>query len=394
MAGNKALLAALLAAMPALAYAQVNQEIPLNQSGTCRSNTGAGKPAASSSAPDDLFTITKRQAPSAIHAFCGARNGASVNLFQAMTLNGSVIDSTNANFLATATPDNVTFSGWGIRGGAGTNPLVVTNFGAWFENNSHIVWTQELDVNNEGATQPEGSDNGGIGLAVHTGSTYSPDTAITVRRMQGAGSGPGFLRGLVIEGARSVGVRIIAMDSKTYPELSPAAPGTLTALQIAKSSDVSPRFTIDESGVMTWGGGAAGTDVSLRRTAPAELTVTGSINDTAPWNDHQPRCTASFGRLARFSAKTRFNSMGKRVFFTINVHIMENGSGAGAINCTLPVPASSLLIQTASGRDAGRRGIALSASISENTITIADYRNAYPATNGSILAVSGTYEAR
>jgi hypothetical protein len=391
--GNKLLLAMLLLVAPVVANARtgtMSDDRPANAA----IGTGDTSKTVSANQIDDLFTITKQQAPSAMHAFFRQPNGASVNVFQAMTLNGSVIASTNVNFLATATPDNVTFSGWGIRGGKGTNPLVVTNFGSWFENNTQIVWTQELDVNNEGATQPEGSDSGGIGLAVHTGSTYSPDTAIAVRRMQGAGSGPGFLRGMVIEGARNVGLRIIAMDPKTYPELLPAAPGTLTALQVAKSSDVNPRFTMDESGAMTWGTGATTPDVSLRRTGPDELTVEGSINDTAPWLDHHPQCKALSGSLRRVSARTRFSRFGKRVFFNLNIHIEDNGSAAGAIHCDLPVPTNDMLLQTASGRRVGRQRNALIATMASGSITITDYRNAYPASNGAILAISGTYEAQ
>lgn len=343
---------------------------------------------------DPAFTITKRQAPAAFQALRTAPNGGSVNVFQAMTLNGSVIDSTNANFLATATPDNVTFSGWGIRGGAGTNPMVVSNFGAWFENNNHIVWTQEIDVNNEGATQPEGSDKGGVGLAVHTGSTYSPDTAITVRRMKGAGSGPGFLRGLVIEGARTVGVRIIAMDSQTYPDLVPAAPGKISALQVARSSDAAPRYTMDESGSMAWGGGADNADVILSRTAPATLTVQGAISDTAPWQDFSPTCQTRSGRLATFRAAGRYNAMGQRIFFTINLHVDRNGTGAGSIRCTLPVPARESLIQVAAGHVASAtgRGRALTATLGTQA-DIVDYAGGYPGADGAVLAVSGVYEA-
>ncbi|MFK4874884.1 hypothetical protein [Novosphingobium sp. ZW T3_23] len=317
-----------------------------------------------------------------------------MNVFQAMTLNGSVIDSTNANFLATATPDNVAFSGWGIRGGAGTSPLVVSNFGAWFENNEHIVWTQEIDVNNEGATQPEGSDKGGIGLAVHTGSTYSPDTAITVRRMKGAGSGPGFLRGVVIEGARDVGLRIIAMDKTTYPGLQPAAPGAITALQVARSSDTAARFTLNESGKMTWGAGVVGADVTLSRTAPSVLTVSGSINDTAVWADFVPECQAASGDIAEFKAMGRYNRMGQRVFFTVNLRIARNGSGAGAIRCSLPVAANTALIQTASGRAATVKGKALIGTLAGEAMEIVDYSGDYPGANGVILALSGSYEAR
>lgn len=340
------------------------------------------------------FTMQKRQAPSSYHAFQHVPNGAAVNVFQAVTQNGILEGSTSANFLATSTPDNVSFSGWGLRGYLGTNPLVVSNFGAWFENNEHIVWTQEIDVNNEGRTQPEGSDKGGIGIAVHTGSTYSPDTAITIRRLHGAGTGPGFLRGLVIEGARNVGLRIVAMDKKTYPGLQPAAPGTITALQVARSSDTAARFTLNESGAMTWGGGVAGGDVTLSRSAPSVLTVNGSINDTVSWSDFVPQCRAATGNFVDARAVGRYNRLGQRVFFTINLRIIQNGSGAGAIRCSLPVATNMTLIQTASGREATLKGKALIATLIGETMEIVDYSGGYPGANGAVLALSGSYEAR
>lgn len=348
---------------------------------------------ADNSSPES-FSIRMQQAPSAFRNFRTASNGKAVNVIQAMTLNGSVIDSTNANFLATATPDNVTFSGWGLRGGTGTNPLVVSNFGSWFENNRNIVWTQEIDVNNEGATQPEGSDRGGVGLAVHTGSTYSPDTAITVRRMTGAGSGPGFLRGVVIEGARKVGLRIVAMDETTYPGLQPKAPGTLTALQVSRSSDSAARFTLNESGGMVWGSGRSDGDVILSRTAPSVLTVNGAINDTAAWTDFAPECRSTSGAISGGEAKGRYNRMGQRVFFTMNLRISRNGSGAGAVRCSLPVEANEALVQTVSGLESGLQRKSLIATLGGSMTEITDYAGAYPGKDGAILALSGTYEAR
>jgi hypothetical protein len=223
-------------------------------------------------------TFATTQARAAMRADILAANGEGTNAFQALSVNGAVAGSTLANFLATATPDVVTHSGWALRGGAGTNPLVVSNFGAWFENNSNIVWAQEIDVNNEGATQTEGNDTGGVGLAVHTGSTYSPGDAISIRRFTGAGSGPGFLRGINIQGVRNIGINIEAMDSATFSGLTPAAPGTIAALRVKKSSDNWPRFQMDESGGLNWGGGSANFDAALYRVGTGTLQSSANIN--------------------------------------------------------------------------------------------------------------------
>jgi hypothetical protein len=229
---------------------------------------------------DPAFPIRKAQSRGTFTAFQTQANGVAANGFRSIIVNGSVLPSTEANFLATATPDLVTFSGWGLRGNqpgnVGTNPLVVSNFGAWFENNRNAVWTQEIDTNNEGATQPEGSDSGGVGLALNTGSTYSPDTAISIRRMDGAGTGPGWLRGINIEGVRNSGIRIMAM-SPSQMRVTPAAPGTITALEIGVGGDSQYRFTQSQNGQMDWGSGNAPADVSLGRTAKGTLAVGGTL---------------------------------------------------------------------------------------------------------------------
>ena len=228
---------------------------------------------------DTAFSITKVQAASKFKAFQTVANGVGVNAFQSIIVNGTLLASTNANFLATATPDLVTFSGWGLRGGTGSNPLVVSNYGAWFENNSNIVWTQEIDCNNEGATQTEGSDNGGIGLALNTGSTYSPDSAISIRRMTGAGTGPGWLRGINIEGARNVGVRVMAMSPATYT-VTPAAPGTISAFVVGVSGDAQYRGVVNQNFSLSWGPGNAVQDVTLGRSSVGVLLCSGAILTT------------------------------------------------------------------------------------------------------------------
>lgn len=106
---------------------------------------------------DASFPSTlKEQARSFLRGDVQAANGEGVNAVQALAINGTMLGSTLTNFQATATPDLVAVSGWGLRGnqtgGVGTNSMVVANFGAWFENNTNIVWAQEIDVNNEGAT--------------------------------------------------------------------------------------------------------------------------------------------------------------------------------------------------------------------------------------------------
>lgn len=227
---------------------------------------------------DPSFAITQAQALCKFGAFTNVANGASGNAFQSISVNGTLAAGTYANFLATATPDVVCLSGWAMRGGAGSNPLVPGNIGAWFENNLHIVWSLEVDCNNEGSSNATyGDQNRGVGIMVNTGSTYSPDTGIWINRATGAGTGPGWQRGMMINGARQVGIQIEAMAPASYPGMSPAAPGTLTALLVNIIGDTQARYYLTETGLQGWGSGSAVADVTLSRSAVGTLTLAGGL---------------------------------------------------------------------------------------------------------------------
>lgn len=338
-------------------------------------------------------TSFKRQQRWAYRADLVAANGEGTNAFQAISINGTPIQNTYNNFLATATPDVVTMSGWALRGAGGTNPLVVSNFGAWFENNTQIVWAQEIDVNNEGATMAEGDHKGGVGVAINTGSTYSPNSGIDIRRYTGAGSGPGFLQGIVIAGARNCGVRIEAMDSASYPSMSPAAPGTIQAIQVLRSSDSHFRWVLNQDGGMSWGPGNADSDVTLTRTGAGILQVGGAIQDTVAWATSNPTPVPASGAFNTATATVRWNQIGKRVFFAAKVTITTNGTGAGSVQVPLPVAANTAMSQIAAGRADSVSGKLLQGKISGSTLYIYNYDNTYPGANGETLNVTGIYEA-
>lgn len=221
----------------------------------------------------------------AAQAFSGLRldtrpvTGQGSTGLQVLAVAGTLIPSTIANFSAVHAPDAVTVSGWVLRGAGATNTIVAGNFGAWWENAAlgQIIWATEIDVNNESGSRPIDNDDGGIGIALNTGSTYIVDTGLFIRRLYGAGTGPGFRRGIKIAGARDVGIEIEAMSPATYGGISPAAPGTITAIKVQVSGDAQPRFLMNQAGTMAWGSGTAVPDVSISRGA-ASLNLTGSLN--------------------------------------------------------------------------------------------------------------------
>ncbi|MFO0476585.1 MAG: hypothetical protein ACK52K_15705 [Alphaproteobacteria bacterium] len=264
------------------------------------------------------YPITQTQADGDFRSYFVGTNGTAFNGVQCIGVNGELAATTKANFRATPNPDNACVSGWMLRGGlstglgAGTNSMIPSNFGCWFENNTQLVWVQEIDVNNEGATQSEGNANGGWGVVVNTGSAYSPDTGIIVMRQESyaPATGVGFTRGIVVKGARTVGLRIEAMDSTTYPHIS--APGTIQAIQILKSSDTAVRCSVNESGAISWGSGSAATDVTLSRSAASTLQVTGKIQ--AVDTDNQVKASNSTNEFV-----VRANSTGAELYTFQNV---------------------------------------------------------------------------
>lgn len=225
---------------------------------------------------DPGWPFVQKQSEAVFRAFKTIKPGVPSSVFQAYTLNGSLAPSTYANFVGNFNGDTTGFQSWNFRGGSGTNEIVGANFGSWIENNTALTWATEIDCNNEGSTMPIGDDRGCVGITLNTGSTFSPDTAMRIRRATGAGTGPGWSQGIAIEGARNIGIRIMAMAPATFPGMTPAAPGNITALAFGLSSDAQYRFITDANGIMTWGPGGVGAgDVSLFRTTVNTLAVSG-----------------------------------------------------------------------------------------------------------------------
>ena len=193
-------------------------------------------------------------------------------------ISGSFIITNGAAvpFNTLGTGDSCAVSGWGYRDTGGSNPMVVANFGARIENNlGAITWGVEVDINNEGATQSINDPAGGEAIVVNTGSTYSPSTGLRIRRATGEGTGPGYLRGIMIDGVREQAITCVAMEAASFPGMSPAAPGTLNVLTCYKSADTDIRFQMNVLGTMTWGDGANPIDTTLARAVSGGLNLTG-----------------------------------------------------------------------------------------------------------------------
>lgn len=353
----------------------------------------------------------KQQQRSFFRADIVAPNGEGTNGFQAISINGTPINNTFINFLATATPDVVTMSGWALRGSGGTNPLVVSNFGAWFENNTNIVWVQEVDVNNEGATQSEGNHNGGVGVAINTGSTYSPNSAIDIRRYTGAGTGPGFLQGVVIAGVRNTALRIEAMAAATYPGMTPAAPGSIDVIQALVSNDANLRFRGSignaNSGMrMEWGSGAAATDIIMERVGAGMLTVNSDINSqvAAAYLGVWSAVSTNNNPVGKLEFVGKNSAAAIKAYSTLISTIINNTAGSedgmfqiwnrvsGTVTHVVDVQAGLIVGPTAGGGDKGIGTVNVLNAYYTNGVKVVGARDTGwgAASNGSKVAFNGS----
>lgn len=122
----------------------------------------------------------------------------------------------------------------------------------------------------------------------------------------------------------------------------------------------------------------------------AAVDVTGRIS-SQEWSDDTPVPSATTGLITSASGDNQWNRLGDVVSINVKLTITNNGTGAGAITTSVPVPARSGRTFTVSGQDAN--GAMISGRISGSTMTISNATGAYPAVSGSVLSLTGFYEA-
>ena len=110
------------------------------------------------------------------------------------------------------------------------------------------------------------------------------------------------------------------------------------------------------------------------------------------WTQTTGIVSATHGEIAMATGYLRYNKIGRTVFISLVVPVIANGTGSGALQVALPFkagPGTYVL----NGRETSA-GKVLAGSIAPNTniLAIMYYDGSYPATNGSYLTLSGTYE--
>lgn len=145
-------------------------------------------------------------------------------------------------------------------------------------------------------------------------------------------------------------------------------------------------------GLYTFGSDAAWHFVT---NLPVPLSVAnGGTGDTgSAWTAFTPGITATVGALTTTSTTGRYKKLGRTVFIEMELTITTNGTGASSLTTTLPFASASSEIIV--GREIAINGKALTGTVgaASTSMNICFYDNGYAGANGSVLALSGVYEA-
>lgn len=124
-----------------------------------------------------------------------------------------------------------------------------------------------------------------------------------------------------------------------------------------------------------------------------ELARTGV---TSNWiTSFTPVVTASSGTITTATATMRYNIIGKAAFFSLNVTISNNGTGAGLVIASLPftpVMTGSAVRQIVAGRDNTTGKMLQGLTVGASGLFIAFYDGAYPGSAGASLYLTGVIE--
>jgi hypothetical protein len=119
--------------------------------------------------------------------------------------------------------------------------------------------------------------------------------------------------------------------------------------------------------------------------------VSGNLNYSG-WIAYTPTITTVTGTITTLgTVVAKYQQVNKTVTISLDIPIVTNGTGAGAIFVTNPFTAASAA--AFAGREVAITGAALSANIASSAalIAITTYTGAYPGANGYRLVVSGTF---
>lgn len=120
-----------------------------------------------------------------------------------------------------------------------------------------------------------------------------------------------------------------------------------------------------------------------------------TLMDENDWVSYTPTITAAAGTLTTVANQAgEYRKMGKRVEFKFQWTITTNGTGATALQASLPVLAGTGLAQSSTGRERAVGGKQLAGFIDagSGTLAVFNYDGTYPGVNSGAYVISGFYE--
>jgi len=138
------------------------------------------------------------------------------------------------------------------------------------------------------------------------------------------------------------------------------------------------------------------TQLTALVTAVTNLTT--SINNAlslGPWSTWSPTISSATGTITTVgTVVARYAQAGKNVYFSLSATITTNGTGGGSVNVTLPLTAKADSVF--SGREDAVSGKQLQGRVGAgaSTLSIFNYDNSYPGSNGAKILLGGVYEAQ
>lgn len=125
--------------------------------------------------------------------------------------------------------------------------------------------------------------------------------------------------------------------------------------------------------------------------------MSGFTLDIGPWVAYTPAVIPTTGAITTYTASGRYKKIGKTVFFRLYITVTTNGTGAGALQCTLPAASGNLdpnLGQVAIGINSTSLVSLFGFNpINTASLNIRKYDGTYPVVSGDTVCVSGAYEA-
>lgn len=109
-------------------------------------------------------------------------------------------------------------------------------------------------------------------------------------------------------------------------------------------------------------------------------------------NSYTPTISAATGTITAATGSVYWSRTGSIVYMSVSINVVTNGTGAGAVGCTLPFTVRSATV--ISGRATGISGKMLQGNIAANSfsLNIDNYDGTYPAVSGETLVLSGCAE--